>query len=257
MIRIIQISLFTLATLGLLVLMGFIFKESRATLVEDVQVNIFRDTDEGFLSRDILLNTINNIDTNKHLTITNVNTYDIERNLLLNPYIENTDSYLTLDGKLLINVKEKTPIIRVYNKQGNSIYIDNNGEFIPISRKHTSRVLIASGYINDNITSLESNIYDTTYSNSSYFEVFKLGKLILENHLLSSQINQIYVNSKGEYDLIPELGEHIIKFGSLENAAIKLENLEAYYRKNMITENWDKYSSINLIYKDQIVCTKK
>jgi len=257
MLRIIQISLFTITVTSLLVLMGFIHKKSSNKIVNEFEVNIFRDTDNGFLSRDILLNTLNNIDTNNQLEISNVNTTEIERNLSLSPYIENTDSYLTLDGKLLINVKEKTPVIRVYNKEGKSIYLDNNGEFIPISRNHTPRVLIASGYIDETITSLKTNIYDTTYSKSAYLEVFILGKLILQNKLLASQINQIYVNSKGEYDLIPELGEHIVKFGNMENATTKLENLEAYYRKNMITENWDKYSTINLIYKDQIVCTKK
>lgn len=257
MLRIVQISLFTIAVLGILVLMGFIMKENRVAKVEDVQVNIFRQTDKGFLTNDIILNTINNIDSNTNLKVIDVDTYSIERNLHNNPYIENTDSYFTLDGNLLINIKEKNPIIRIYNKQNSSIYIDNNGDFIPTSKNYTPRVLIANGYINDNITSLNYSIYDTTYANSTYYEIFTLAKLILQNKLLSSQINQIYVNSKGEYDLIPELGEHVVKFGKMVNAETKLENLEAYYRKNMTTDNWDNYSTINLIYKDQIVCTKK
>ena len=237
--------------------MGFIFKENRFTEINDVQVNIFRHTDKGFLSRDIVLTTINNIDSITNLRVVDINTKTIERSLNRNPYIQNTDSYITLNGSLLINIEEKTPIIRIYNKVGNSVYVDNNGDFIPISNSHTPRVLIASGYINNEITNLNTNIYDTTYSKSQYQEVYRLAKLILDNTLLSSQISQIYVNSKGEYDLIPELGEHIVKFGEMKDAVIKLENLEAYYRKNMVTENWDNYSTINLIYKDQIVCTKK
>lgn len=257
MIRIIQISLFTAVVLGLLVLMGFIFKESKDVRIDEVHVNIFRNTDNGFLSREIIMNTVNNIDSVSNLKAHQVNTNEIERNLSHNPYIENSDSYITLDGKLLINVKEKQPKIRVYNKLGKSNYIDGNGDFIPVSRNHTSRVLIASGYIDDEITSFNSNIHDTTFASSKIYQVYKLSEMILENNFLASQINQIYVNSKGEFDLIPELGEHIVKFGKMENAATKLENLEAYYRKNMISENWDNYSTINLIYKDQIVCTKK
>lgn len=257
MMRIIKISLFTATIFGLLVLMGFILKENKYASVVDVQVNIFRHTNEGFLSRNLILNTIDNIDSISNLTVYDINTRSIEKKLSLNPYVENTDSYITLDGKLLINIEEKAPVIRIYNKQGTSIYIDGNGDFIPVSNNYTPRVLIANGYIKNDVTSLAINIYDTIYDNSLYREIFRLTQLILNNKLLSSQISQIYVNSKGEYDLIPELGDHVINFGDITKAERKLKNLEAYYRKNMVTENWDNYSTINLIYKDQIVCTKK
>ncbi len=65
------------------------------------------------------------------------------------------------------------------------------------------------------------------------------------------------MNSKGEYDLIPELGNHLVQFGTFDNAQIKLRNLDAYYRKSLKTDDWDIYKTINLTYKDQIVCTKK
>ena len=75
--------------------------------------------------------------------------------------------------------------------------------------------------------------------------------------MLKAQINQIYVNSKGEYDLIPELGDHVVQFGTIENAQNKLCNLGAFYRKTLTSNDWDNYKIINLTYKDQIVCTKK
>ena len=88
-------------------------------------------------------------------------------------------------------------------------------------------------------------------------KVFYLYSKIANNNFLNSQIGQIYVNSKGEYDLVPLLGEHLVKLGPLENIDEKLINLEAYYRKNLTIPDWDKYRTINLTYRDQIVCTKK
>ena len=102
-----------------------------------------------------------------------------------------------------------------------------------------------------------SNIYDTIYDNTVFQELFFLTKLINQNSLLEAQINQIYVNSKGEYDLIPELGNHLVQLGTLNDIQNKLQNLEGYYRKNLKSSDWDKYKIINLTYKDQIVCTKK
>jgi len=257
LIRIIKISLFTLTAIALLVLTGFIFIKYQDNKVANIEVKIYRNTLDGFLERDIIMATINDIDSIKNLAVNDINPSIIERRLVNNPYIEEVDSYLTLDGKLLINIKEKNPIIRIFNKDGESIYLDNNGHFIPTSKHYTPRVLIANGYIVDKVVGFNTNIHDTNYTNTIFKELFFLTKLINENKLLASQINQIYYNSKGEYDLIPELGDHIIKFGKLDNAISKLNNLDAFYRKNMISSDWNKYNVINLTYKDQIVCTKK
>ncbi len=257
MLKIIQISLFTLVVIGLLVMMGFIVKENHTSIIDSIELDYYRNSEKGFLSNEVVLNTIDNIDSVSSLSVNDINSKTIENKLLTNPYIDEVDSYLTLDGKLLINIKEKSPIIRIFDKNGNSFYIDNQGDFIPISKNYTPRVLIANGYINEININFTGNINDTTYNKTIIKDIYILTKLIYNNEFLSSQINQIYYNSKDDYDLIPKLGDHVIRFGKIENAQSKLINLEAYYKKNMISPNWDNYSTINLIYKDQIVCTKK
>ncbi len=262
--KIIQISFFTLTVLALLTLTGFIVINNRAANVADIEVNIYRNTDAGFLNKTEIMSVIVNSDslpgqqTNiQKLKINEINTGIIEHSLEVNPYIDRVDSYLTIDGKILINIKEKEPIIRVYDKDGKSFYIDNKGDIFPISNQYAPRVLIANGYIDETATAFNSNIADSIYNKSVYREVFFLTQLINNNSLLKAQINQIYINSKGEYDLIPELGDHTVQFGTINNASIKLRNLEAYYQKYLKTSSWDSYSIINLTYKDQIVCTKK
>ncbi len=257
MIKIIKISFFSLVAITLIVLTGFIIKKNQVSVIDNVEVRIYRDSDNGFLNRDIILKTINNIDSISNLAVKDIDPVTIERKLILNPYIEEIDCYLTLNGTLLINVKEKNPIIRIFGEDDISMYLDNNGDFIPTSKQYTPRVIIANGYINDKIAGFNNNIHDTIYNNSVFRELFYLTKLIKQNSLLSSQINQIYYNSKGEYDLIPELGDHIIKFGKLKNSLVKLKKLEAFYKRNLKSSEWNKYKEINLTYKDQIVCTKK
>ena len=44
----------------------------------------------------------------------------------------------------------------------------------------------------------------------------------------------------------------------MEDASQKLKNLELWYKKAMVKEeSWNKYSIINIKYKDQVVCTQK
>ena len=258
--KIIQISFFTLTALALLTLTGFIVMHNKDANVTDIEVNIYRSTDVGFLDKTEIMSAIINGDSltgSQKLKINEINTDIIEDTLAVNPYIDRADSYLTIDGKILINIKEKEPIIRIYDKGGKGFYIDNKGDIFPISKQYAPRVLITNGYINETVTDFTSNITDSIYNKSIFREVFFLTQLINNNELLKAQINQIYVNSKGEYDLIPELGDHIVQFGTINNASTKLRNLEAYYHKYLKTSNWDSYSIINLTYKDQIVCTKK
>lgn len=262
--KIIQISLFTLTALALLTLMGFILVNNKDANVADIKVNIFRNTEVGFMDKSEIMSVIVNSDSLpgqqtgiQKLMINEIDTDIIEESLAINPYIDKVDSYLTIDGTILINIKEKEPIIRIYDKSEKGFYIDNIGDIFPISNRYAPRVLISNGYINETITDLNSNITDSVYDTSVFREVFFLTQLINNNSLLKAQINQIYVNSKGEYDLIPELGDHIVQFGNITDATNKLRNLEAYYQKYLKTSNWDSYSIINLTYKDQIVCTKK
>ena len=224
MLRIIKILLFSLSVAALLTLMGFIMIVNKQAIVKEVDINIFRNSPKGFLSEEIILKSINNLDTIDSLTVKDINLSRIEDVLVLNPYVKNADCYITLDGNLTINIKEKHPVLRVYNKDGVSIYIDNYGDFVPLSTRFTPRVLVASGYINEQVNNLNSNIFDTTYNNTYMRKVFYLYSKITANNFLNSQIGQIYVNSKGEYDLVPLLGEHLVKLGPLENIDDKLIN---------------------------------
>ncbi len=256
MLRIIKITLFILTLLGLLTLMGMIIEDDTLD-INNIEVNIFRSNEKGFVSEEMVLKTIENIDTIKLLKSSELNTSEIESKILLNPYIEEVDCYITLTGDLKINLLEKTPVLRLYNREGKSIYVQENGNFIPLSNHFTPLVMVASGYIDSDIEDINSNIFDTLYNGSPFRNVFELYKQISKSSFLKSQISQIYVNSKGEYDLVPVIGEHIIKLGDITNADEKLQNLEAYYKKNLTIPEWDNYSIINLAYKDQIVCTKK
>ena len=250
--------------IGLLTLTGFIINGNMHKDVAGIELVVYRNAETGFISQSEIMSSLNKIDSltirlesENKLELNKIKTDEIERVLSENPYIDEVDSYLTLDGKLLINIKEKEPIIRVFDKGKGGFYIDNQGDIFPVSKLYSPRVIIANGYINEEVNTFNSNISDTSYDNTVFRELFLLTKLINKNSLLAAQINQIYVNSKGEYDLIPELGDHLVQLGTLEDIQNKLQNLEAYYRKNLKSSDWDKYKIINLIYKDQIVCTKK
>jgi len=255
--RIIQITLFTISIIGLLTLTGFVVISNMNTNIANVDINIYRNSENGFINRAELLSAINNIDSINKLQINKVKNIDIEKALSSNPYVDKVDSYITINGNLLVNIKEKQALIRIYDGGDKGFYLDDKGDIFPISRKYAPRVIIANGYIKEEVLKPNGNIADSIYNGSIFRELFELIQLINGNTLLKAQINQIYVNSKGNFDLIPELGNHLIQFGTIVNAETKIKNLDAYYKKYLKTSIWDSYKTINLTYKNQIVCTKK
>jgi cell division protein FtsQ len=57
-------------------------------------------------------------------------------------------------------------------------------------------------------------------------------------------------------ELVPKIGKQLIIFGDAADAREKLENLATFYRKVMSQKDWDLYKTINLKYKNQVVCSK-
>lgn len=60
-----------------------------------------------------------------------------------------------------------------------------------------------------------------------------------------------------EVELIPRVGRFRIVLGSLDDFEEKLNKLRLFYDQAIPKVGWDKYSVIDLKYKNQIVCTKK
>ena len=78
-----------------------------------------------------------------------------------------------------------------------------------------------------------------------------------KNNFLKTQITQIYINDKSEFELIPLLGDQIILFGDISRLDEKLMYLETFYRQETKNLGWTQYKTINLKFKNQVVCTKK
>jgi cell division protein FtsQ len=101
------------------------------------------------------------------------------------------------------------------------------------------------------------SVLDTSIKNTILKDIYYLVEYINDDSFWSAQIDQIYVNNDDQIDLIPRVGSHIIHLGTTENLEGKLRNLLTFYDKVLPEVGWNKYSVINLEYKDQIVCKKR
>lgn len=214
---------------------------------EDAQGNAFVDSNDV---RDILVKTFGHFVEGQ--TLEKIDVAAIESALEQDLFIEEADVYVDAMANVNISIQQRLPILRVMDVEDETYYLDAQGRQIPFSTKYTARVLVVTG--------------DIGLYNSSFMELedhrlrhsFILAQAILDDPLLSKQIEQIHINRLGDALLVPKVGNHKIYFGApLERTAEKLDELKIFYKEAMPYEGWEKYKLLNLAFEGQIVAKKR
>lgn len=225
----------------LIVVFSFANGESKKLVISGTQVKVVDSVKRGFVREA----DVEKIIKKKYPQIVGTSISDINKEVLEDlidkiPYVKKSEVYNSLSGKLIVEIKQRNPIVRILSGKG--YYLDTEGAKMPLSANYTSRVLVVSGVVNDQLIKEE---------------LFGLVKFITNDEFWRSQITQIDVDKDREYVLIPRVGAHKIELGSIENFQRKFQKLGALYTKGFSKKGWNTYSKINLRYKDQVVCTKK
>jgi cell division protein FtsQ len=174
--------------------------------------------------------------------------------------IRRVDIYKTVNGAVHIDVMQRTPILRIINRYGESFYLDEYGELLRHSSRYCAHVLVANGYINLRQEQKNYNVLTAAVAEGRrniMRELFELAGYINADRFWKAQIQQIYVNEDGDFELIPLVGAHVIVFGTFDKPEAKFSKLESFYRHGLNVKGWNSYDVINLKYEGQIVGTKR
>lgn len=165
----------------------------------------------------------------------------IEQKISNSPYIESAICYKTATGKVAIKVKPHNFILHVISDNGESYYLDSNGNALAKSKYHANLPIVTGAvtkkYAKENLVSL--------------------GQFIQKDPFWDKQIEQIEVLSNGDINIIPRVGHHVIALGSPLKFKDKLLRMQTFYKEGLNKVGWNKYSTITLEYNNQIICTKK
>lgn len=186
----------------------------------------------------------------------------IESFLIQNPYIEQAQVYQTLKGVLNIEIKQREPIVRIYTLRNKEYYIDKLGKVILIDDNQLTDVVVASGNVDVNNPNLDKNLDTIDIENKKGFDktlsnIYYIAQKLASDSILNYQIDQIYVPAKGNYELIPKIGNYIIRIGENKDLEEELIKLRYLYKEAFSRNGWDNYSFVDLRFRHQVVCTKK
>lgn len=197
------------------------------------------------------------------IPINSVNTKILEDNVASMVAVRDVQVYKQMNGIIRIDVRQRTPIVRVFNANNQSYYIDNEGRVMPTSSNFSARVLVVTGNIREPFIP-KVNVDVMQWADSLYHaesplicQILQLSRFIASNEFWNAQIEQVYVESPDNIMLIPTVGPHTIMLGGVSGYASKLKKLKKFYTRALPYEGWNRYKTINLKYSNQIICTKR
>lgn len=244
------VFLWLISLSGLVVLMSFIeIKKTENTCKE---IRVILPGNQFFIERaevDEILKAKNGLLIGRRLN--NINLQKLEDRLKANPFIEYANVFADMNGVINADIRQRVPVLRVFNIAGQDFYVDQNGLKIPLSNHFTARVLAVNGQITEGF----SGKIDTLRTKLGK-DLFKVAAFIAADTLWNDQIVQMFVNDKSEIELVPRVGLQKIILGDAENVEDKFQRLMIFYKKAVPHVGWDAYSSINLKFNGQIVCEK-
>lgn len=235
---------------GLVVLMSFISVKKTSQPCTDMKVML--PGNNNFIERDevdrILLENSGTLVGRK---LNEINIHKLENVLKANPFIEYAKVFADMNGVIHVDIRQRKPLIRIINMANVNFYIDEKGFKIPMSDNYTARVLVANGLINEDFTGKVD-----TLSSQLARDLFRAAQFIKRDTLWNDQVEQLFVNVKGDIEIVPRVGDHKIILGSADSLETKFRNLLVFYKKAIPKVGWDTYKTINLKYANQIIGEK-
>ena len=255
--KILNISFWSLFLLGTIVLYGFVNENPDLEICKGPEVKIDHKNNNHFVDEEDVRGLITKLGYRlEGQPLAEINLKLIEEELRKNPSVLNAEVYTTIDCALKVNIQERNPIARIYNKNGTGFYLDEDGRFMPLSNKFTARVLVFTGDLKLNYHELtegsEEEKVDLEFTNALY----ALSSFVHNDPFWKAQIAQVQVEADGNLFLIPKVGKQKIEFGKAVDFEQKFENLRILYVEGFAKTGWNEYSTINLKYENQVICSK-
>ncbi len=213
-------------------------RKGNDTMCRQINVTIADSVHAGFITTDEaerLLKEAGQYPIGKEMD--SINRFNIERALKKNAFIDSVSCYKSPNGTVNVLIQQRLPLLRVMANNGEQYYLDEKG-----------RPMKPHGYVADLVVA--TGDISKAYARK---ELVLMGLFLRNDPFWGNQIEQINVLPNRHLELVPRVGNHIIRFGSIENIPQKFRNLYTFYEKVLPEVGWNKYKEISVEHTSQIV----
>lgn len=161
------------------------------------------------------------------------------------PFIRSAQLYFDNQDVLHVSVQEKIPMARLFTQSGTSFYLDELGASMPLGKTKSLKLPVFTG--------LPDSIGQTKKDSLLLSQLTMAAKIIVMDSFWSSQIAQMDLTPEGDWEMIPTVGDHIVKLGSLNNIQAKLRRVWIFYEQVVAKVGWSRYRLIDVRFEGQVV----
>jgi cell division protein FtsQ len=271
-----KIALFLFVSAYLVIMLAFTGKQFENRICGGMEVIVRDSLERGLISSADVKSMIRlEYGETAGSPLHTVDVARIEESLNRIPAISCAQVYTDIRGRLMVEIIQRSPVARIEDRNHQHYYLDGEGYIIPANLEYSPHILHINGNIpgryrkqvNINPLTGGGETSGISFGNNSgnhagaderlMEDILSLAVFIRSDPFWRSQIVQVYVNERKEFELVPRLGSQIILFGNAERMKTKFFKLETLYREGFSTTGWNQYEIIDLKYRDQVICTKR
>ena len=244
------LGLWLLLGLGILILFVAAMQHKKHSHCTGIKVEISGNNQTYFVTEKEVTEIINTGGTITERLLKNIDIASLEIDLQKNAWIKNAELFFDNNGILHIDIEQRQPVARLFTVNSSSTYIDKDGYRLPIKNTATARVLTITGFSSDNdiLAHTDSNLLNS---------VKQVANFIFKDTFWNAQIAQLDISAGGQFELIPTIGNHLIKIGDTTNLKEKFNRLYTFYTKVWLQNGIDTYELIDVRFNNQVIATRK
>ncbi len=236
---------------GTIVVLVAAAQSQRGKHCKDVIVTIKGIDGTEYVSKKQILKTISGgrPDLMKGQLIRTFDLQQLEELLETNLWIRNAELFFDNNDVLHVDITEREPVARVFRVNGESFYVDELGDQLPVTNDQIARVPVFTSFPNETTKERKK---DSVLQE----QVKEIGHFILKNDFWMAQVDQLNINNY-EFELVPKLGNHVILFGDGNGIEPKFNRLLLFYKQIMNKTGWNYYSALDVRYNKQLVAVRR
>ncbi|HRO46056.1 hypothetical protein [Agriterribacter sp.] len=249
--RFIAVTLWVAAGVALVVLLIAAMRKRDDKICNGLEIEIREVKNNLFADKNDITGMLTHMMPDiKGKKLTEFNLRQMEQTLEGNVWIKDAELFFDNNEVLQVKIKEREPLARIFTTGNKSYYIDKEFVRLPLSSKFSASVPV---FTNCPLDKTKWNKADSVL----LLQIKAISELITADPFWLAQIEQVDYTQQKNFELSPQIGDHVIVLGDGYNLEQKFRKLYIFYREVLAKVGWNTYSTINVQYRGQVVATRK
>jgi cell division protein FtsQ len=178
------------------------------------------------------------------------NLLEMESLLEDNVWIKDAQLYFDNKDVLHVSVAEREPVARIFTSSGKTFYIDADEKGIPLSENLSTKLPVFTNVPDKKDRAKKDSLLIRDIRTTAQF--------ISSNPFWKSQVAQVDLvqsdaDGSWQFEMVPVVGNHIVKLGDGENIDQKFNRLFIFYKEILSRTGFDKYKTIDVRFAGQVI----